>query len=218
MEEISLCTQIKDRYNFLIQALPTWLKHPFKEIVIFDWNSKKDLKEIRKEFKDPRIQLFKIESDFPFSLSQAKNISHSCSLCKKIVYVDCDVKIEIDFNKFLNIPEDTFLWGNYKLYNMPGLGCFMITRDQFEAINGYDERMIGYSYEDVDFHTRLLKAGYKRKNFPDSVNHIDHNDELRTRFFGEKDKIMGTLKNKMLSLRTPWTIEDRQKKFKVIKL
>jgi GT2 family glycosyltransferase len=63
----------------------------------------------------------------------------------------------------------------------PG-GCNLITKDAFERIGRYDERYVGWGFEDTDFFRRSsAKNNVKYIQHPDAVCwHLEHNNTIRT--------------------------------------
>ena len=53
------------------------------------------------------------------------------------------------------------------VHGSPGL-CTFLERLAFEQIGGYDERMVYWGFEDIDFPERLQKIGYKQVWLPDT--------------------------------------------------
>ena len=62
-----------------------------------------------------------------------------------------------DFDNLYNLYQKGHDWLELASTESPG-GCNMITREAFEKIGGYDERFIGWGFEDTDFFHRSLKV------------------------------------------------------------
>jgi predicted glycosyltransferase involved in capsule biosynthesis len=62
----------------------------------------------------------------------------------------------------------------------PG-GCNMITKEAFEKIGGYDERFVGWGFEDTDFMERSqLVNRLSRMNDNDAICwHMHHDQAIR---------------------------------------
>ncbi|WP_157769992.1 galactosyltransferase-related protein [Ruegeria profundi] len=59
-------------------------------------------------------------------------------------------------------------------------GFFVVGRDALLAVNGFNERIVTYGWDDDDLYERLTKAGVQRKDVdPDTIRHIDHSDLRR---------------------------------------
>lgn len=62
-----------------------------------------------------------------------------------------------DFDNLYSLYKQGHDWLEFASGESPG-GCNMITREAFEKIGGYDERFIGWGFEDTDFFHRSLKV------------------------------------------------------------
>jgi predicted glycosyltransferase involved in capsule biosynthesis len=228
---ISICTQLLD-WNFgLREALPTWLKFQCDEIIIFDFSfGKEAAKDVVDQFPDPRIKLFVPTSPVPFNTSVGRNISMDIAAGDVIFYIDSDVKLlkpvdltKIKPNNFMqgckyvgneNIVEDELSYnkvgkhwiadrclGNY----MTSLnGEILFWKEQFIKMNGFDERMKGWGFNDIDFYNRLVRSGYERIDFPqDTIQHIEHDNDIRVRNFETKD-IHASNKTNIKIAGNPW--------------
>jgi hypothetical protein len=60
-------------------------------------------------------------------------------------------------------------------------GRVACNKKDFMAVRGYDEQMIGYGYEDIDFCERLSRSGVKRYNIESEIylKSISHSHEER---------------------------------------
>lgn len=208
----TLCTQVFNRNSFLEQTLPTWLLLDFQEIIIVNWYT-----ENKFPFhNDSRIKLVNVLEDKPYSLSQAKNIAFRLSFFSTIFYFDCDIKVTEKFPKISNIEisEKFFYMGRTEQID-PVNGSLIFTKNQFESVNGFNERLEGYGHEDIDYLERLRKKGYEWRFLPDGLEHIHHTDVLRGANFEEKDIFLSTLKNIIKAEDRPWRENDTQQKFQV---
>lgn len=55
---------------------------------------------------------------------------------------------------------------------MTSSSCFMLSRDLFERLGGYDEGFVGIHYEDWDLFMRAKQAGAKLVRCPSRVRHL----------------------------------------------
>lgn len=212
---LSICTQIKDRLEFLEQTLPTWLKYPADEIVIADWNSKEPVRDFVMSVGDPRIVYVHVDEDIPYNISRAKNLCVMSSVSDYVLYLDCDVGMQDIFPKDIRIAKKVFLqgWGDTD-FNAHGqdivktYGCCMFHRSSFDAVGGYNERLEGYGYDDSDFYQRLIGRGFEHVQMPDGLRHIEHGDDLRVSCYLEKDLEYATLRNRLRSKSSGWGPSD----------
>jgi len=205
----ALCTQIKDRLEFLKQTLPTWLEYPFDEIVIFDWFSEEPVEPFVRGIADDRVCYYKLLLDKPYNLSKAKNGALRGATADVIYWIDCDVLITDGFPKDLELPGNFFYQGR-EIGIDHTFGSGIISRQQVLEVNGYNENLTGYGYEDTDFYKRIMDLGVEKKNLPPGLKHVDHSDERRVRFHVEKDHILSAMKNRLRSAGNKWGAENHQ--------
>ncbi len=61
----------------------------------------------------------------------------------------------------------------YRLRTAVGAAAQVVRRDEFFALDGYDERFEGWGSEDYEFHQRLV-ARHPVATLPDTLLHLDH--------------------------------------------
>ncbi len=213
MSRISLCTAIMDRLEFLKEALPTWLKLPFDEIIIVDWSSRIPVAEhILKDFKDERIKIIRVDGKEKYNQSKASNLKIMAAKCPIILSIDCDIKLGEDFFKRNNFVDGIFIIGDQK--KNPGTtGTCLVSKSEFDRLNGYNELMNGWGYHDNDFYNRLENIGLLKKYFANgSIIHIDHGDEIRTSNYTSKNKKFSNHENKKIAIKKPWGVNNTMEK------
>jgi hypothetical protein len=143
----------------------------------------------------PSVKLVKVNNERIFNISKARNIGAKHSVGDMLCFVDADIEIASGFlewftinsslNKFYLLEPQKLRQGNERLKGLYGL--VVCTREQFEAIGGYDDVIAGWGCEDLDFYWRLKKAGYDANLFPVEIvaNIISHDDSLRTSYYGQ---------------------------------
>jgi len=96
---ISLICACKNRFDSLIISLNSWLKYEqIKEIIIVDWDSDNDLKNILEI--DSRIKVIRVNNQPYFNLSQPLNIAASFATQEYILKVDTDYILNPYYNFF----------------------------------------------------------------------------------------------------------------------
>lgn len=195
---LSIVAACKDRTAFLQTALPAWLSmlHPkHDEIILVDWaTSAPDfvpLSEVVRASSDSRISVVTLtQSASPWVLSRAYNLGFSLVRGEWILKLDCDTYIT-ESSKFLNknplpsIQDGLFYrfdWSDARDKNEEHLnGIFLARSQHIFHINGYDERITTYGWEDSDLYTRLEKSNNLKPVSinRDTVKHMPHDDNLR---------------------------------------
>jgi len=94
--------------------------------------------------------------------------------------------------------QKAFLWKGIRSCNMA------VWRDDYEAVNGFDESFVGWGHEDADFVLRLHNAGKIRKNgyLSTEVYHLWHKQSSRA----EESKNAARVKERMASGQVKATI------------
>ena len=183
-EGISLITAVKNRKETLEEALKTWVTHEqVDEIIIVDWDSDESLAPMIHEFRDNRIVLVIVENQQRWIQTKAFNLGARFSTNNKIMKIDGDIKIYTGFFDTHPLTEGIFYTGNWALgrnSNETHLnGTTYLFRNDFFRVNGYNELLKLYGYDDTDLYTRLENAGLRRLDFNnDYLHHIEHESRV----------------------------------------
>lgn len=182
---ISLVTCCRNRNANLIRALPSWLAQPLVEIVIVDWTSDTPVADSLASagITDPRIAVRRVEGEERWILSHAFNLGFRLARCATLLKADADIVLAPGFLDLNPLPEGQFVAGNWRTA-LPGQefvnGFFLIARADLAAVNGFNEYVTTYGWDDDDLYHRLLAEGMTRRDVsPGSVRHLDHDDGER---------------------------------------
>jgi hypothetical protein len=209
--KISLVTTCMKRADHLEQSLPTWLPHPIDEIIIVDWSSPDNVKEVIDKYQDGRIVHVSVPNRIIYDRSRSRNVGVRSSTGYFLVLCEIDIKIGVQSLSCVHSTQNIL----YRFVDKEcsGLaGMCIITKSMFENINGYNERFEGWGREDYDLFERLTKNNYPEKRIIEGLKHIDHSDERRVMFHITKNTKQSEYSNKMLSKQYPWTNRDRQQR------
>jgi len=183
-EGISLITAVKNRKGTLEQALKTWLTHDeIDEIIIVDWDSDESLISMVNDFQDSRVLLVVAENQKRWIQTKAFNLGARFSTSDKIMKIDGDIKINHGFFDHHPLTKGVFYTGNWALgrdSNETHLnGTAYIYRNDFFNVNGYNELLKLYGYDDTDLYMRLEKTGLVKLDFNnDYLYHIEHESRV----------------------------------------
>lgn len=233
-EDISICTQVCDRNELLSTVLPSWISWGPSEIVIFDMGLEQNAVDlITDEEEYEGIKIIKDLDGEPYSISKGKNCAVRNTKSEWILYLDSDVEITKYFPRELEVGENQyhnkvsgeksrlidFLFDvedtRALTLNEGGLsGSLLISREAYDAVNGLDERMEGYGYEDDDFRNRLALKGYERREMPFGLRHLYHDNASRTVNYFVKNKHESWNRNKMLADMSGWPVDADQQKYR----
>ena len=199
--KFSICTGVKDRNEYLLQAIPSWLKLPATEIVIIDWSSKQHTKEALSGIKGDRIKIIRVKNEDTFGLSKVWNFAISHTKERFILKIDADIILKTKRIARHPVGDSFFYVGERGLTGWETFGTILMTREMFQKSNGYNERLINWGYEDNDYFLRLIKLGFAMHRWSKkSLNHISHPDTIRLPKQKEE--------NILISEFFPWTPKD----------
>ncbi|MBT8550352.1 hypothetical protein G6731_00035 [Polynucleobacter paneuropaeus] len=183
---ITLVNCVMNRNEHLPKVLPSWIAcEEITEIVIVDWSSREPVLDylFYMNLLHPKVKVLRVNNQQKWVLSYAFNAGFRFASCKKIVKADVDIVINPDFFKKNVLKPNSFLSGHYKIAD-PGQehinGFFYIDQMDLMAVNGFNEFITTYGWDDDDIYARLSAAGVKRELIdPKTIWHIPHGDELR---------------------------------------
>lgn len=217
-EGITVCTTCKDRNEDLLRCLPSWMKYGFQNLIIVDWGSEQPVLETVTEYEllygkvdDVDIKIIRVDTDEPFVSSVAKNLALRACETDKVLLIDADVKLkgfDYDLDKCSYAGMDTPKGTS---------GTCFVKMEDIDRIGGFNEEMVYWGGEEVDFRNRLKKhAKIEMLSFrPGDLDHLDHSDHIRLKNRGQKGvtKIEGQRYN--ISKTKPWSPSNLQKKISV---
>lgn len=188
---VSIVTRIKNRKGHMLEALPTWLKLPVAEIIVVDWGSSDaDLRKYIDFLDDDRIVLV-TRDESEFQRSRAWNIGIAQASAEWVFLLDCDVKVmgPVFADPMFAVPNYGNFYRPYTDRYLPSLfGCAIVLKEHWQAVGGFNEDLIGWGWEDVDFCRRLVAKGYREVTIPAGhFQPLPHADEDRTAHHREKD-------------------------------
>lgn len=182
---ISLVTACRNRNGNLAKVLPGWLALDLAEVVVVDWSSDTPVAETLAEagIRDPRIRILRIEGEERWVLSHAFNAGFRVAAHEVILKADADITLAPDFLDRNPLARGQVVVGNWRRAG-PGQqyvnGFFVIHRADLARVNGFNEYITTYGWDDDDLYDRLREAGVERIDVADgTVRHLDHDDTAR---------------------------------------
>lgn len=182
---ISLVTACRDRNDNLAKALPSWLALDLAEIVVVDWTSTIPVARTLEAMSihDPRIRILRIEGEKRWILSYAFNAGFRLARHEMILKADADIALAPDFLEQNPLATGEVVVGNWsrarpeqKYVN----GFFFVNRVDLARVNGFNEYITTYGWDDDDLYDRLRDAGVTRVDVAEgTVQHLDHDDTAR---------------------------------------
>lgn len=191
--KISVVIPCKNRLSHLLQCLPTVLNQTYQDldIVVVDFNCPKDTaRVITESFTDSRIRV--IQEDVPsdyWNLAESRNRGFLHALGSIVLFLDADTILQPTFIEYAikELNGNTFVTG---LTAPPwnGCGCALVNSVDFQKINGYNEALVGWGWEDFDFYGRMEGLGLGHRYFkPELIVNLQHDNEMRNEYHGGRD-------------------------------
>lgn len=176
---ISCCMNRNDN---LKQALSNWLQFPdIKEIIIVDWSSERPVSQTLAHLTDPRLNIVRVEGERHWILSYAFNLAASLASEPTLLKLDADVLLHPNFFQQHPLPPHHYWAGNWQTAKAGCLsGVLYIHRQDFFAVNGYNEFIRTYGWDDMDLYQRLDHQPHLRRGDLDThtTSVLDHSPTL----------------------------------------
>jgi glycosyltransferase involved in cell wall biosynthesis len=185
---VSLITTCKGRLAFLKQSLPRMVAQTGTEVVLVDFDCPEDSGAwAEREF--PAVRVVRVASAPHYHGTRARNLGAQAASAPWLCFVDADVLLEDQFaERVLPMLRE----GAYYITSGAEaelIGTTACLRDDYVAIEGYDEVIEGWGVDDTDFYIRLQLLGRRREVFPAGLFRVmSHDTETRMRFHAIKDQ------------------------------
>ncbi len=217
MTRLSIVTVCMNRREHLLATaarVSAWPHH--SEHVIVDWSSSEPLR--REELpEDPRLRLLRVEGESRWNLCRAYNFALGQCSGELVLKLDADA---------WPTPEFDPSWAGVRLES--GMVCafgsgpegrkgqFLIERQLFEAVGGFNELLVGYGFDDKDLLARLLQhSGEAAASLPvEWIGVIAHSDAERAEQGASRGALAASqglaamratrLANRLLAAHHPW--------------
>ena len=204
-----------NREMILKVSLQSWLVNShIKEIIITDWSSKNNI-EYLSEW-DKRIKIIRVDNEKYFHKSAALNRALKESTVDLIMQMDTDYILNPYYNLVseVNFNENEFLVGDGWDYSgskisienrflKPTNGFIYTSRENLNNIDGWNEDLEGWGYEDDDLQNRLVRNGLHPKilllSKREFLYHNPHENYSRVANYEIKDGIQSWERNKKIS-------------------
>lgn len=216
--DVSITVPCMNRAKFIDFTLPTWLKLPVREIIILDWSSTDNLAEIIDKHQDGRIYRVYVPNKKTYHRTKPINTSIRFATSKFILKVDSDILITENIFEHFKLDDNSYSMPRYT----DGIfGTCLFTKQQFNKINGYNEHLELWGFEDNDFYTRLSEKFTQKKIANILLGaHIEHDVHLRVVNYDTANMnfdnhgydipifIMMGDNNRMVLRNNPWTVDS----------
>ncbi len=151
---VTVCMNRREHLLYSAQQVAAWPHH--QEHLIVDWSSAIPI-DRRDLPADPRLRLLRVEGEQGWNLARAYNFA--CALAQG----DCLFKLDADCWPEPQLHPLQWLHAGPVCQMGSGpdgrLGQWVLDRDLFERVGGFNELMQGYGFDDKDLKARLIAHG-----------------------------------------------------------
>jgi hypothetical protein len=221
MKDLSIVTVCMNRQEHLLATAPkvaAWPHHG--EHLIVDWSSTVPVR--REELPaDPRIRLLRVEGETGWNLCRAYNFAVAGCSGEWVVKLDADVWPTQAFDPFELADRLTTEVGSICAFGSGPegrKGQFLMERQLFQGVGGFNEFLVGYGFDDKDLRARLeVQQGIGVGSLPPgALEVIEHSNEERMgqtrarrgqalrRSLGLATLRSSRLGNRLLAAHYPW--------------
>lgn len=136
------------------------------------------------------VKVVYVPGEKMFHHARARNIGAMYAKYEWLCFIDADMLVlnpTLIKDFFVGRKTEDRMFSLNK-YDHGYCGFLVVHRKHFEAVSGYNEKMVGWGYEDLDIKYRLQQIGVRRIWVKSrNIKHIDHDDAERVQFVPIKD-------------------------------
>ena len=197
---VSFVTVCKGRLSHIKETLPKLIQEAPEEIIFVDYACPENSGDYVKE-NFPSVKVIKVKDDEGFCLPRGRNIGAAQASSEYICFMDADINVQAGFVDWIrwNANLKSFYRHEKQLDGIRAKetwGTFIVAKNDFNKIGGFDEVFRGWGGEDDDIYMRLKMAEVNEVEYPhDLITAITHGDEIRTTFHQVKSKQLQTTLN-----------------------
>ena len=209
MNKISIALTVMNRTDRVFDCLYSWCLHSiFDDIVLVDWSSSNpvidDVKINSLISSKNNIKIIRVDNEKYFNQPAAYNIA--IKNCKNDYILKLDIdhilindNLPVMFENMTKNLDNSFYCGEDSTPEHFGIVFF--SKELFDSVNGYDERLVGWGGDDNDIYCRMSKINTKimMTKISDYIYHNPHDDSLRVANYEIKNKWESLEKNKKLA-------------------
>lgn len=221
--DVSVITACMNRNDMLVRVLPTWLEvEGVAEVIVVDWSSgdrvRDALEESFGEALDPRVRVVSVQGMEHWVLSHAINLAAEVATSARLLKVDCDTEVRPGLVARHPDAEQAFYTGSWEQARTENElhlnGIMLVRRADFWAVNGFNEHMVTYGYDDTDLYLRLERRGMVHDTIRlELAVHLQHGNARRQKRAEEAElpvKARIHLNRLMLMKQPQWSKGDRR--------
>ena len=192
---IAIVTVCMNREEHLVRTASAVARWPHHQVhIIVDWSSDTPLLRSRLP-NDSRIRLVRVSHERVWSPALAYNFGISLVTSDYVMRMDADCWPELCWNLFKTLSPDTAYVGQG---GAGRYGQFLMPLEMFDRVGGFNERMVGWGFEDKDLRFRLeFQLGARLVELDDQwIGVLEHPNEKRV-----SDQGVSTAQQSLAALR-----------------
>ena len=145
-----------------------------KEHLIIDFSSDNKISESLLEI-NPKVKIVRVRGENDWWLSRAYNFGFFLSKSSYILKLDADSVLNAEACNELKIFKSDYIVFDHN----KGLGNFFVKKSLLLKLNGFNEYIFNWGYEDIDLYNRIEKEKHhqlkilRSKNFIEVLQHSD---------------------------------------------
>ena len=220
---ISVITCLKNREFYLDMNICSTVNiKNLDEHIIIDWSSHKKIHNERLSLNS-KAKVYRVTGENDWWLTRAYNFGFHLAQGDFILKLDADTTLNHKEFNLLNL--DNLEYKNFTINNS-GYGNFLISKELLQKVNGFNEYIFGWGYDDKDFHNRVLSkmsSAYQDTQGSDFIKVANHSDALRlnsnsqiSKIKSKAQKIAFHKKNRFISDNLTWDT-SYQKEYEISK-
>lgn len=203
--DICFVTTCRGRRAHLEQALPRMVAQPGTACVVVDYGCPDGTGDwVAATY--PQVTVVRVGDRPRFELSRARNLGAAATQAPWLCFVDADALLAANFAEVVRplLAPGSYYRAEPRVRD--GSGMCIVHRDDFAAIDGYDDVIQGWGMEDKDFYFRARLAGLSMKPFPSElVTMIAHGGAERTGHYDVKRTHLNSTAN-LVYCRAKWDL------------
>jgi hypothetical protein len=184
-EGICVFIYVMNRNFNIYNNINSWLKQNINQLIILDWSSIEPMDEYIKKLNDNRILYIRVINESKFIRTFAQNLAARFCKYNKICKMDSDIVMSDNFFENHKLNNGEFFVGEWRCARdeneryLHG-NIYLFLNDYFR-VNGYNEFIKDYGWDDSDFTIRLMTCGLTKKVFNyNYLYHTPHDELIRT--------------------------------------
>ncbi len=185
MKSISVVTCSKDRNEFLIENFISTSKiKNLKEHIHIDFSSNYDLS---KHYEvNSKLKIISFKNEPQWWLTRAFNAGFHFVTGDMVLRLNADA--EINYQAFNKINLDSVNYVNFCIDNYD-YGNLLCETKLIKRVNGYNEFLFGWGYDDYDLHQRLITNQDIKSQILDARKYIKIRDHDNAKRISNKSKL-----------------------------